>query len=58
MIAIDFSKPQALDSDPNAIQQHSFTRNLERDNGAIIFFIIKELSKYCECVPHFYYVLI
>ena len=28
MIAIDLSKQEALDSDPNAIQQINFTENL------------------------------
>ena len=30
MIAIDFSKQQALDVDPRAIQQINFTANLDR----------------------------
>ena len=30
MIAIDFSKQQALDGDPKAIQQINFTANLDR----------------------------
>ena len=29
MIAVDLSKQQALDADPNAIQQINFTANLE-----------------------------
>ena len=41
-IAIDLSKQQALDTDPKAIKQNNFTGNLERDNAAIIFFIIEE----------------
>ena len=40
MIAIDLSKQQALDADPKAIQQISFTGNLEAQ--ATIFFIIEE----------------
>ena len=35
MIAIDLSKQQALDADVKAIQQISFTGNLERNNGKI-----------------------
>ena len=69
MIAVDLSKQQALDADSKVMQQINFTGNLERDNGAIMFFIIeearetvldfcKELLKYCECVPPFYFVLI
>ena len=38
MIAIDLSKQQALDADPKAIQQISFTGYLEKNNGAIMFF--------------------
>ena len=40
MITIDLSKQQALDADPNAIQQINFTGNLERDDDAIMFCII------------------
>ena len=42
LIAIDLSKQQALD--PRAIQQINFTANLERANGATMFFI-KEQAK-------------
>ena len=45
MIIIDLSKQQALDADPKAIQQINFTGNLERDNGAIMFFIIVEVKE-------------
>ena len=37
MMATDFSKQQALDADPKAIQQINFTGNLE--NQSAIFFI-------------------
>ena len=37
---IDFRKQQALDADPKAIQQNSFTGNLEQQ--AAMFFIIEE----------------
>ena len=42
MIVIDLSKQQALDTDPKAIQQIDFTRNLNRDEGATMFFITEE----------------
>ena len=45
MIAIDLSKQQALYSDPKAIQQISFTGSLERNNGAIMFLIMKKQKK-------------
>ena len=45
VIAIDLSKQQALDDDPKAIQKVNFTGNLERNNGAIMFFIIKEAKE-------------
>ena len=40
MIAIDFSKQQALDADTKAMEQINFTGNLE--NNATIIFIIAE----------------
>ena len=42
MIAIDLSKEQALDADPKAIQQISFTANLDRDGNTRIYFILEE----------------
>ena len=42
MVAIDLSKQQLLDADPKAIQEVNFKGNLERDNGAIMFFITEE----------------
>ena len=46
MMAIDLSKQQALDADPNAIQLINFTGNLNRgenlNNNTIMFFIIGE----------------
>ena len=45
MITIYLSKQQALNADPKAMQQINFTGNLERDNGAIIFFIIEEAKE-------------
>ena len=40
IIAIDLSKQKAFDADPKAIQQISFTGNLEEQST--IFFIIEE----------------
>ena len=45
MLAIDISKQKALEADPKAIQQINFTGNLERDNGATMFFIIEEAKE-------------
>ena len=42
MRAIDLSKQQALDTDLKAIQQINFTGNLNREEGARMFFIIKK----------------
>ena len=52
MIAIDLSKQQALDVDPNAIQQINFTGNLAWDTIADItmLFVIEEVK---ETVLHF-----
>ena len=44
MIAIHLSR-QVLDADPKAIQQINFTGNLERDEGATMFFIIEEAKE-------------
>ena len=46
-IAIRLSKQQALDTDPNAIQQINFTGNLARAAVATKFFIIEEAKKNC-----------
>ena len=43
MIAIDLSKQQALDADPEAIQQINFTGNLEEPST--IFFITEEAKE-------------
>ena len=45
IIAIDLSKQQALDADPKEIQQVNFTRNLDREEGGIMFFIIEEAKE-------------
>ena len=45
MIAIDLSKQHALDADPGAIQQINFTANLDRDDGATVFFVIEQAKE-------------
>ena len=45
MIAIDLSKQQALDADPRAIQQISFTANVDRTGNKTMFFIIEEATE-------------
>ena len=45
MIAIDLSEEQALDADPRAIQQFSFTANFYRTGNTTIFFIIEEAKE-------------
>ena len=45
MIAIDLSKQQALDANPKAIQQISFTGNLDQAAGVKMFFIIEETTE-------------
>ena len=45
MIAIDLSKQQAFDVDPRAIQQITFTANLDRAGNTKMFFIIDEAKE-------------
>ena len=45
MIAIHWSKQQALDADPKAIQQRNFTENLDWQTNTTMFFIIKEIKE-------------
>ena len=45
IIAIDLSKQNELDADPRAIQQTSFTANLDRAGNTTIFFIIEEAKE-------------
>ena len=45
MIAIDLSKQQAFDADPRAIQQISFTANLDREGNTTMFSIIEEAKE-------------
>ena len=42
MIVVDLSKQQALDADPEAIQQINFTANLDRAGNTRIYFILEE----------------
>ena len=45
MIATDLSKQEALDADPEAMQQINFTENLDRVEGATMLFIIAEVKE-------------
>ena len=48
MIAVYLSKPQALDTDPGAIQQINLTANLDRENNddtTRIFFILEKAKE-------------
>ena len=45
MIARDLSKKQALDADPQAIQQISFTEHLNRAGNTRLYFILEETKE-------------
>ena len=45
MIAVDFSKQQALDADPKAIQQINFIADLDRAGNTRIYFILEEAKE-------------
>ena len=45
MIKIDWSKQQALNVDPKAIQQINFTANLDRAENTRCYFILEEAKK-------------
>ena len=45
MVAIDLSKQQVLDADPKAIQQISFTTNLDRAGNTRFYFILEEAKE-------------
>ena len=45
MIALDLRKQQALDADPRAIQQITFTVNLDRTGNSTMFFIIEQAKE-------------
>ena len=44
-IAIDLSKQQKLDADPNAIKEINFIGNLDKAEGATIFFIMEDAKE-------------
>ena len=45
IITLDLNKQQVLDADPKAIQQLSFTGNLDRAGNTTMFFIIEEVKE-------------
>ena len=45
MIGIDLSKQEALDFDPKAIHQISFTSNLDRDRDTKMFSITEKVKE-------------
>ena len=45
MIAIDLSKQQALDAEPQAIQQINFTAHLDRVGNTRLYFILEEAKE-------------
>ena len=45
MTAMNLSKKQDLDADPRAIQQISYTANLDRSGNRTMFFIIEEAKE-------------
>ena len=45
MIAVDLSKQQAPDADPEAIQQINFTANLDNDGDTRFYLIIAEAKE-------------
>ena len=45
MTAVDLSKQEALDADPRAIQQISFTANLHRIGNTRIYFILEKAKE-------------
>ena len=44
-IAIDLSKQQALDANPRAIQQITFTTNLDIEGNTRTYFILEEAKE-------------
>ena len=45
MIAIDLSKQQALDADPQAVHQINSTATLDHDGNTTMFFIIEKAKE-------------
>ena len=48
MVAADLRKQQALDADPNTIQQINFKANLERDGNTRLYFILEEAKEFSQ----------
>ena len=45
MIAVDLTKQEALDADPKAVQQITFTANLDRGGNTKFYFILEEAKE-------------
>ena len=45
MIVVDLSKQQALDTNPKAMQQMTFTANLDRAGNTRLYFILEEAKE-------------
>ena len=45
MIIVDLSNQKALDADPRAIRQISFTANLDRVGNTRVYFIFEEAKE-------------
>ena len=45
MIVIDLSKQEALNADPKAIRQISFTASLDRRRNTTMFFIVEKAKE-------------
>ena len=45
IIAVDLSKQQTIDADPKAIQQISFTANLDREGNTRFYFTFEEAKE-------------
>ena len=45
MIVVDLSKQQALDTNPKAMQQITFTANLDRAGNTRLYFILEEAKE-------------
>ena len=56
MIALDLRKQEALDANPKAIQQISFTANVDRAGNTRIYFIIEGVKEILWYYTQFYWV--
>ena len=45
MVAVDFSKEQALDAHPRAVQQINYTANWDGAGNTRIYFILEEAKE-------------